>query len=337
MKEDHSFRHTYEELAKFHKETDATSINDNSSNILTINSEFLEPQIDIIDSSQNSKNYQIFSQPLIDNRATSTPIQIPNQENNIPINSNNVRIEPIQEDFMNSSKREDEFTSSSHYDHYVSPVVNIIEGPNDKTLSFDHSEENSVEKSRSLLNMHVEMTLDESSNKSKSTSDDINWGKSTDKSEITSDRLSKISVERKLSQSSGSKEEKSSKVSSTSKNLSKSTTRKKYGKFIPPRKLTRREIEEDFREQDKKFLEGSMDRNSTNYLNFMHQIMNRPTVKQLQNCQHLVKACRTSNGNIEVLEYGKPKTKKKILKNFLKSNSMSQYLVIEIPKRFKSI
>lgn len=68
-------------------------------------------------------------------------------------------------------------------------------------------------------------------------------------------------------------------------------------KFIPPNKLTKREIERDFAEQTRKMMESS---DSSKVSDYARQICNRPTVKQLQESEHIVSIKRTEDGVVVI-------------------------------------
>ncbi|KAG5872035.1 hypothetical protein JTB14_021929 [Gonioctena quinquepunctata] len=87
--------------------------------------------------------------------------------------------------------------------------------------------------------------------------------------------------------------------------LRKRKTPKK--KFVPPNKLTAREIRRDFEEQDRKILEN--DRNSPNITKYLEQIIKRPTIKQIQSGTQLA-LIRKSNHGVQVIP-AEPTTRKK--------------------------
>lgn len=72
----------------------------------------------------------------------------------------------------------------------------------------------------------------------------------------------------------------------------------RMNKFIPPRKLSKKEIREDFALQDRLLLERSFgDSDMSKYLG---QLLNRPSVQQIQNTTHLALIRKTKEG-VEVI------------------------------------
>ncbi|KAF2881547.1 hypothetical protein ILUMI_24623 [Ignelater luminosus] len=102
----------------------------------------------------------------------------------------------------------------------------------------------------------------------------------------------------------------SSTTTSTSSNPQRIQKKKKrmIPKFKPPRKLTKKEIELEFYKQDKKMLESD---DSGQYI---QQLLNRPSVKQIQAAKHIMAIHKTSSGIVVVpTEECKPKTRKKFI------------------------
>ncbi|KAJ8916137.1 hypothetical protein NQ315_004504 [Exocentrus adspersus] len=103
-------------------------------------------------------------------------------------------------------------------------------------------------------------------------------------------------------------------ATSTKTNNKKPTQKKKSKKhamnqkFIPPRKLSAKEIREDFKEQDRKILEGTP--SSSEFSKYLEQLIKRPTVKQIRNTVHLAKVRKTNEG-VEVIP-AKPRMNKKL-------------------------
>lgn len=87
---------------------------------------------------------------------------------------------------------------------------------------------------------------------------------------------------------------------------SESKRKKRVRRFIPPKKLTRKEIQEEFDEQDRKIYEASI--NQSDFSKYLSQILNRPSVRQVQNSKHLALVRKTDDG-VEVIP-AKPEPKK---------------------------
>lgn len=281
---------------------------DNSCNISQLNENVLRPEMEIVDKSADESNYNVFAKPLVDSMVTSTPIVMnPKRIQNVV--AADFDMESIHEDLMEFSRHLEEEESNSPFgenENHIWPVVTVIEGPNNKTMSFNETN----------CEITEDETLPTSSTDKVSSSQTMPTDNSTKEGDLqakssTTEAFSRISKDRNLTANTSSKNvsvETSSKAVSSVK--SKPLLKQRRGKFIPPKKLTRREIEQDFFEQDKRFLESNDDVNSPSYVNFVKQVMNRPTVQQLQNCQHLVRAQRTISGEFKVVEYEQPTVKK---------------------------
>lgn len=82
-------------------------------------------------------------------------------------------------------------------------------------------------------------------------------------------------------------------------------------RFKPPRKLTAKEIREDFNKQDSIMLEKTTT-SSSDVAKFHQQLINRPSIKQIQNSEHLAFIVKTNEG-FQVIP---TETKKKTTKAF---------------------
>lgn len=97
----------------------------------------------------------------------------------------------------------------------------------------------------------------------------------------------------------------------TNKNAPVKRRQLKVAKFIPPKKLTKREIEEEFAEQNRRMMENI---NSSNVSEYAQQICNRPSVKQLQQTEHIALIRKTEEGMVVIpVEPQKPKKPRKTL------------------------
>ncbi|XP_018566348.1 uncharacterized protein LOC108907240 [Anoplophora glabripennis] len=95
-------------------------------------------------------------------------------------------------------------------------------------------------------------------------------------------------------------------TSTDGKIVKKRTVYKK--KFKPPLKLSAREIREEFNEQDRRMLETSP--NSSNFSKYLQQLINRPTVRQIQKSTHVATIRKTEDG-VEVIPAKSPVKKRK--------------------------
>ncbi|CAH1968935.1 unnamed protein product [Acanthoscelides obtectus] len=95
-------------------------------------------------------------------------------------------------------------------------------------------------------------------------------------------------------------------------------------KFIPPRKLSAKEIREEFEMQDNKLFELTKSTpNSSDMSKYLERLMNRPRVKEVQNTTHLALIRKTEQG-VEVIpaEPSKPRKRKQtaLRKHFSNEN-----------------
>lgn len=79
-------------------------------------------------------------------------------------------------------------------------------------------------------------------------------------------------------------------------------------KFVPPSKLTKRQIEEEFAEQNRKMMESS---DSSKISDYAQQICNRPSVKQLQQSEYIACIRRTEKGVVVIPAEAKKKRERK--------------------------
>jgi hypothetical protein len=139
------------------------------------------------------------------------------------------------------------------------------------------------------------------------TTTDTNLGNismNRDVDNITIENLKSVSVAT-VEKASSSNEKTGQTISSSAKesddlveNQSKPRYVKRLKKFIPPKKLTKREIEEEFAEQDRKIYEASV--SDSDFSKYLSLILNRPSVKQVQNSEHLALVRKTEKG-VEVI------------------------------------
>ncbi|XP_044253002.1 mutS protein homolog 4-like isoform X2 [Tribolium madens] len=98
-----------------------------------------------------------------------------------------------------------------------------------------------------------------------------------------------------------------SKTNSSSSKESFNKQKRFNKRFIPPKKLTRREIQEEFDEQDRKLYEADI--TQSDFSKYLSQILNRPSIRQIQNSKHLAFVRKTNDG-VEVIP-AKPEPKKR--------------------------
>lgn len=84
-------------------------------------------------------------------------------------------------------------------------------------------------------------------------------------------------------------------------------------KFIPPNKLTKRQIEKDFAEQTRKMMESGDESKVSDYA---RRICNRPTVRQLQQSEHIASIKRTGDGVVVIPATERKKRERKRVFNF---------------------
>lgn len=157
----------------------------------------------------------------------------------------------------------------------------------------------SVSSASKKRNLDQQVTTDSTSPNGKSD------GKTRESDKLESSSSLKESDESGRTESKIPKRKSSTLRRTNSQNESEGTAEKKAKKrainrkkFVPPRKLTAREIREEFREQDRKILESSP--NSSNFSQYLKQLIRRPTVKQVQNTTHLATIRKTGEG-VEVI------------------------------------
>ncbi|VEN40936.1 unnamed protein product [Callosobruchus maculatus] len=95
-------------------------------------------------------------------------------------------------------------------------------------------------------------------------------------------------------------------------------------KFIPPRKLTAKEIREEFERQDQKLMDFiHTPADSSEMSAYLERMLTRPSVKEVQNTQHLALIRKTDQGPevipAEARKY-KKRRKSPIRRNFSKEN-----------------
>lgn len=132
------------------------------------------------------------------------------------------------------------------------------------------------------------------------------------------------------SSSSGSKENKKIRKKRLKKHVSTTMITEKQVKkpafkikFKPPRKLSAKEIKEAFEKQDSIILDKSA--NSSDMSKYYRQLINRPTVRQIQKTTPLATLVRTSEGVRVIPTQSKEKEKKKfsLFKNYHSNESIN--------------
>ncbi|XP_015838166.1 mutS protein homolog 4 isoform X2 [Tribolium castaneum] len=254
-----------------------------------------------------------------------------NNDNNEPIfNKTNLSEDEqklLEEEFESLSRSllEDDadfdFSSSSSYKtaseepksesrQHIFPTVRIIDGPlwsSDSDSGPDGSESISYSPLCSQFSFSPSLHDQTTTNKeSKTSSSSLHFiAKSGDE------------TTQLLADSSSIEQTKSKSNSSSSKDSFKKIRRNK--RFIPPKKLTRREIQEEFAEQDRKIYEANL--SQSDYSKYLSHILNRPSIRQIQNSEFLAFGRKTDDGVEVIPAKPEPKKTKTSFKRKLSSNN----------------
>ncbi|KAK9888019.1 hypothetical protein WA026_000303 [Henosepilachna vigintioctopunctata] len=195
----------------------------------------------------------------------------------------------------NSMYKTGEFSMSSsrNYQTVGENFAVLNESKNSDGSSSDKLEKNLDEPSKILFSKDEQGTSDENSNYRSVNEDSDN---------VYSELVSKRDEETKISKKSlgytrrslyGSTVSNKRSLGSDSNDTSGSKKRKS---IVGPFKLTKNEIQEEFNKQDEILLQGDMD--VSTYSKYLNQRMNRPSVRQIQNAEHIATIRKTDNGTL---------------------------------------
>lgn len=199
---------------------------------------------------------------------------------------------------------------------HIFPVVKVVEGPTWSPTSSQGSQyinpERDQDLSQSITYSPLLPTSTSSSLHFVAKNGDTKITKISD-NVVTSDTNLDFSTVENLKSLSSEKQTSSLKESEKDRIVIK-----RPKKFIPPRKLTRKEIQEEFDEQDRQLYKSDL--SESDLSKYLEQRLNRPSVKQVQNSKHLAFVRRTDDG-VEVIPAKPEPLKKTPFRRNLSTNS----------------